>query len=89
MFDRCYSSHRSLKNKLGIVGVGYFERWRRSISVKEISEYSVGFLTPSLGGQAAAEKEVITISCPQLFLLPPQLHVTLSTFQCLKKREEK
>lgn len=41
------------------VGVGYFGRWRRCISVKETSEYGVGLLAASLGECLAAEKEVI------------------------------
>lgn len=57
IFDRCCSSHRSSKNKQGTVGVGYFERWRRYISVKETSEYSVGLVAASLGGCVAAEKD--------------------------------
>lgn len=87
-----YSSHRSSKNKQGTVEVGYFERWRRSISVKETSEYSVGLLAASLGGCLAAEKEAISyhLLTPDLALTPSSTTVhnpfCLSVF---KKREEK
>lgn len=55
-YDRFYSFHRSSKNKQGTAGVGYSERWRRSISVRETSEYSLGLLLLLLWGCLAAEK---------------------------------
>ena len=57
-YDRFYSFHRSSKNKQGTAGVGCSERWRRSISVRETSEYSLGLLLLLLGGCLAAEKVI-------------------------------
>lgn len=90
VYDRFYFFYRSSKNKRGTVEVGYFERWKHSISVKETSEYSVGLLAASFGGFLAMEKEVISyhLLTPGLSLLPPQLCVTPSIYQCLKKEEK-
>lgn len=55
-YNRFYFFHRSSKNKQGTAGVGYFERWRRSISVKETSECSLGLLAASLGGMLSCRK---------------------------------
>lgn len=54
-------------------------------------EYSVGLLAASLGGFLAMEKEVISyhLLTPGLSLLPPQLHITPSIYQYLKKERRK
>lgn len=86
--DRFYFSHRSSKNNQDTVGVGCFERWRRSISVKETSEYGVELLAaPPRNARLQKTRLLPPISWPQWLAVTPsrKLHITPSVFQCLKE----